>query len=129
MLEEKIDLLIAAVEKLTYTLNGQEQLPLPIAPTPKAKGKKQKTKAEKEAIAGYAKVVTTILSETGEAEGVASEGVSFDALKDRIIAVASELDDGRDRVKAIFKKLKVDTAADLKPEQWAECYGLLAKEK
>ena len=127
MLEEKIDLLITAVEKFTNAVNGQGQIPLqmPVSepepePTPKAKGKKITLKTKGSGIVEEAEVIT---SEHTEFPG------SFDTLKDKIIAVASELDDGRDRVKAIFKKLKVDTTADLKPEQWAECYELLAKEK
>ena len=111
-LEEKIDKLIELVEKL-----DQRQIPLPVEPKPKAKGKKPKAKEPE--------VVEEAKDVTPDAEAL----VSYETLKDKIIGVAGGFDDGRNRVKAIFKKLKVDTAADLKPEQWAECYGLLAKEK
>ena len=121
MLEEKIDLLTAAIEKLNQTMK------------PKAKGKKStglRDKKGDEIYVGDEIVIEDTPTEEAEIVTAVDAGtVSFDALKDKIIEVASDFEDGRDRVKAIFLKLKVDTAADLRPEFYAECYALLAKEK
>lgn len=126
MLEEKIDSLITAVEKLTDAINGQGQIPLPAEPKAKGKGKK----AEPE-------VVTEEATEEPIAEAVIPEPdviaeknkVTIEAINELIKHIATQVEDGREKVLEVFKTFKVTTSASLKPKQYAECFRLLEEQK
>lgn len=139
MLEEKIDLLITAVERLIDTLEGRGQVPLPEAATPKAKGKKAKEKAaepevvteeEEDNTEEVAEALEEATDVTSEPEGEATIG-DINELVKQIATTVEEGEDagsGRKKVLAIYAKYKVTTSASLKPKDYAEVHRLLKAE-
>ena len=127
MLEEKIDSLITAVEKLTDAINGQGQIPLPVEP--KAKGKGKGKKAGPEPTPEEETITEEPIAEAVIPEPNPPGAVTIEAINELIKHIATQVEDGREKVLGVFETFKVTTSASLKPKQYAECFRLLEAQK
>ena len=127
-LEEKVDKLSEMVKELTGIVEKLVNA-VELTPAPKAKGKGKAAKPEPAPEVVTEEVETEATDVTSKPEVTTTLDPTIGEINELIKTLATTVEGGREKVLKVFKTFKVTTSASLKPEQYAECYGLLEAEK